>query len=250
MKDLLSNFNSISLEEMDGVSLQKRKDTKYIFESYKLFKILEELEPFYRVLCINSENIFLYDNLYLDTKNLIFYMQHHNQMRNRFKVRYRKYIDTNEKYFEIKIKDNKDQTIKNRLKMNIEDESYSKDRKDLISKLINLSPDTLSPKINIKFSRITLVDNDLNERLTIDTKISVKNKEHNKEFYNLVVSEIKQKKYNPKSKFIRVLHNNSIREMRFSKYCMGLIFLNKKLKHNRFKPKVLALNKILYNNYN
>jgi len=36
-----------------------------------------------------------------------------------------------------------------------------------------------------------------------------------------------------------------IPEMRFSKYCMGMLHINKEIKYNRFKPKLLQINKIL-----
>ena len=64
-------------------------------------------------------------------------------------------------------------------------------------------------------------------------------------FDQLIISEIKQNKYNPKSDFIRILRNLKIQEMRFSKYCMGLLHVNNNLKHNRFKPRLLQINKIL-----
>jgi hypothetical protein len=33
--------------------------------------------------------------------------------------------------------------------------------------------------------------------------------------------------------------------MRFSKYCMGLLHVNDNVKYNRFKPRLLQINKIL-----
>ena len=64
-------------------------------------------------------------------------------------------------------------------------------------------------------------------------------------FDQLIISEIKQNKYNPKSDFIRILRNLKIQEMRFSKYCMGLLHVNNNLKYNRFKPRLIQINKIL-----
>ena len=92
---------------------------------------------------------------------------------------------------------------------------------------------------------MTLTDNSFNERLTIDTNLSVKNGTSGKIFNQLVVSEIKQKKYNPKSDFIQILRDLKIQEMRFSKYCMGMLHVNKEIKYNRFKPKLLQINKII-----
>ena len=111
--------------------------------------------------------------------------------------------------------------------------------KKMVSEIIGLPPNQLNPILNIKFSRITLVDNCFNERLTIDTDLSVINGTDRKVFDQLVISEIKQKKYNPKSNFVQILRNMNIPEMRFSKYCMGMLHVNKEIKYNRFKPKLL-----------
>ena len=107
----LSEFNSISLKDLDKVQLLNRKDTKFVFSQNKLLQLLDRLKPFYRILEIEGKRIFVYDNTYFDTDEFFFYTQHHNECRKRFKVRYRKYCETNEQYFEIKVKDNKNRTI-------------------------------------------------------------------------------------------------------------------------------------------
>ena len=116
---------------------------------------------------------------------------------------------------------------------------------ELVSNIIGLQPNKLTTKLNIQFSRITLADNSFNERLTIDINLSAKNGSSSKIFDKLVISEIKQKKYNPKSQYIQILRDLRIPEMRFSKYCMGMLHVNKEIKYNRFKPKLLQINKIL-----
>ena len=241
----LSDFNSISLEDLDKVQLLNRKDTKFVFSQSKLLQLLDRLKPFYRILEIEGKRIFVYDNTYFDTDEFFFYTQHHNECRKRFKVRYRKYCETKEQYFEIKVKDNKNRTIKNRLKINDGNGHFGEEEKRLISETTGLSPQHLIPKLDMQFSRITLADNSFNERLTIDTNLSVKNGISSKIFDQLAVSEIKQKKYDPKSDFIQILRDLKIPEMRFSKYCMGMLHVYKEIKYNRFKPKLLRINKIL-----
>ena len=241
----LSEFNSISLKDLDKVQLLNRKDTKFVFSQNKLLQLLDRLKPFYRILEIEGKRTFIYDNTYFDTDEFFFYTQHHNECRKRFKVRHRKYCETNDQYFEIKIKDNKNWTIKKRLKINDGNGHFGEEEKRLISETIGLSPQHLIPKLNMKFSRITLADKSFSERLTIDTNLSVLNGTGSKMFDQLVISEIKQKKYNPKSNFIRILRNLKIPEMRFSKYCMGMLHVNRGIKYNRFKPKLLRINKIL-----
>jgi hypothetical protein len=241
----LSDFNSISLEDLDKVQLLNRKDTKFVFSQSKLLQLLDRLKPFYRILEIEGKRIFVYDNTYFDTDEFFFYTQHHNECRKRFKVRYRKYCETNEQYFEIKVKDNKNRTIKNRFRSSNRNGDFVEEEKRLISEKTGLLPQHLIPKLDIQFSRITLADNSFNERLTIDTNLSVKNGISSKIFDQLAVSEIKQKKYDPKSDFIQILRDLKIPEMRFSKYCMGMLHVYKKIKYNRFKPKLLRINKIL-----
>ena len=242
---LLNDFQGVSLKELDKVKLLDRQDTKFVFNQIQLPLILEKIKPFYRILEINNDRIFTYDTTYFDTDDFLFYNQHHNENRKRFKVRFRKYSSNNKSFFEIKIKNNKNRTLKKRLLVDEMNEYLGEQERDLVSRIIGLPPDQLTPKLDLEFSRITLTDNSFNERLTIDTNLSVKNGISSKIFDQLVISEIKQKKYDSKSNFIQILHDLKIQEMRFSKYCMGILHVNKEIKYNRFKPKLLQINKIL-----
>jgi len=242
---LLNDLQTVSLEELDNVKLLDRQDTKFVFNQIHLPLILDKIKPFYRILEINNERVFTYDNTYFDTDDFLFYNQHHNGNKKRFKIRSRKYSSSNQSFFEIKIKNNKDRTVKKRLPIDGINKYLGEQEKDLVSEIIGLPPNQITPKLNVQFSRITLTDNSFNERLTIDTNISAKNGSGSKIFNQLVISEIKQKKYDPKSDFIQILRNLKIQEMRFSKYCMGMLHVNKEIKYNRFKPKLLRINKIL-----
>jgi len=242
---LLNDLQTVSLEELDNVKLLDRQDTKFVFNQIHLPLILDKIKPFYRILEINNERVFTYDNTYFDTDDFLFYNQHHNGNKKRFKIRSRKYSSSNQSFFEIKIKNNKDRTVKKRLPIDGINKYLGEQEKDLVSEIIGLPPNQITPKLNVQFSRITLTDNSFNERLTIDTNISAKNGSGSKIFNQLVISEIKQKKYDPKSDFIQILRNLKIQEMKFSKYCMGMLHVNKEIKYNRFKPKLLRINKIL-----
>ena len=242
---LLDDFQTLSLDELDKVRLLDRQDTKFVFNQNQLPLILEKIQPFYRILEIKNSSVFRYDNTYFDTDNFLFYNQHHNENRKRFKVRLRKYSSKSKPFFEIKIKSNKDRTVKKRLLVDEMSNHLGKQERNLVSKIINLQSNQLNSMLNMQFYRITLADKGLNERLTIDTNLSVLNGTSNKIFNQLAISEIKQEKYNPKSNFIQILRKLKIQEMRFSKYCMGMLHINKRIKYNRFKPKLLQINKIL-----
>jgi len=241
---LLNDLQTLSLEELDQVKLLDRKDTKFVFNRMQLPLVLEKIKPFYRILEINNSPVFKYDNTYFDTDDFLFYNQHHNENRKRFKVRLRKYSSNSKSFFEIKIKNNKNRTVKKRLQVDKMNKCLGEPEKKMISEIIGLAPDQLTPMLNIQFSRITLADHNFSERLTIDTNLFVKNGTSSKIFEQLVISEIKQKKYNPKSDYIQILRNLKIPEMRFSKYCMGMLHVNEGIKYNRFKPKLFQINKI------
>ena len=242
---LLNDFQQVSLDELDKVKLLDRQDTKFVFNQIHFPLILEKIKPFYRILEINNDRVFTYDTTYFDTEDFLFYNQHHNENRKRFKVRFRQYSSNSKSFFEVKIKNNKNRTLKKRLLVDEMNECLGQQERDLVSEIIGLPPNQLTPKLNIQFSRITLADNSFNERLTIDTDLSIENGTSSRIFDQLVISEIKQKKYDPKSNFIQILRDLNILEMRFSKYCMGVLHVNKGIKYNRFKPKLLQINKIL-----
>ena len=52
--NIISQFSTISLEDMDDVKLMSRTDTKFTFSIDKLSVLLKKLIPFYRVLSINK----------------------------------------------------------------------------------------------------------------------------------------------------------------------------------------------------
>ena len=244
----LSPFKYIGLNGLNEVKMLNRKDTKYVFNMVHLQPILDKLLASYKILRIEDKLSFDYDNRYFDTEDFLFYYQHHNESRNRYKIRFRNYSSTNKTFFEIKTKNNKNRTIKKRLINNNNNVFFNEAERQLIENIIGISPDKLKPSINIKFNRITLVDNLFKERLTFDTNLIVKDGLNTKKFEKLVIAEIKQHKYNPKSSFIKILQNMKIPEMKFSKYCMGMIHLKTDLKQNRFKPKLYLINKILSEN--
>lgn len=245
LESSLNDFQKISLDELDSVKLLDRHDTKFVFNQSQLLSILEQLKSSYNMLEVKDCCLFKYDNTYFDTNDFLFFRQHHNENRNRYKVRLRKYSSSSNPFFEIKIKNNKNRTIKKRLLVDELDKSIDKQKEELTSKTIGLSLNQLSPVIDVQFSRITLADKNFKERITLDINICTSDGTINKIFDKLIVAEIKQEKYNCKSDFIKILRNFKIPDMRFSKYCMGMVNINKGIKHNRFKPKLLQINKIL-----
>jgi hypothetical protein len=112
----LEQFDPISLEEMDDVKLMNRVDTKFAFSIREFIAMLPELSEHYRVLLIEGTRTPFYESLYLDDDDFNFFKDHHRGRSNRFKVRFRKYVESNLLFLEIKEKV-KGRTNKKRIKV-------------------------------------------------------------------------------------------------------------------------------------
>lgn len=241
----LKRFESITLQELDNVKLQNRVDTKYVFHYDDLSSLLEELMPHYTILNINERRLFNYDTLYFDTPDFQLYRMHHNGKPNRFKVRYRNYVDSGEIYFEIKHKVKDSRTIKKRYRRDVLTEELGSDE---LNKLGLLNADWIwQKKIRTHFKRITLAGKNHPERVTIDLNTQFDNLNASKIFPQLVIAEIKQDKGSVLSPAIKAFKKRHFAEAGFSKYCAGVAMLES-IKHNAFKPKLIKINKIIYGN--
>lgn len=244
LKHIVEQFTPISLGEMDEVKLMNRVDTKFAF-SFTAFKtILEKLKNDYKILEIENTRTPFYESLYFDEKDFKFYRDHHNGRTDRYKVRFRNYTESNLFFLEIKHKV-KGRTKKSRIVVDgipdVLDETHLKFLNKNIRGEVNLEP-----KMWNSFHRITLVNNELKERLTLDFQLTFKWGDVKVEFNNLVIAELKQEIVNPCSPFYKLMKSNIIRPYRLSKYCVGTIELYGKenIKYNRFKEKLLKLKSI------
>lgn len=95
------------------------------------------------------------------------------------------------------------------------------------------------------FKRITLVDKDFTERITIDTDLTYT--ENNKElhFADFAIIEVKQSKRNNKSALTAYLKEKNIREINISKYIYGVLMMKPTIKNNQFLPLIKVMNKII-----
>jgi hypothetical protein len=244
INDILQTFDPISLREMDNVALMERMDTKYVFTFGELPVFLGMIKNDYRVLDVNSNRISKYESLYFDTLNFSLYYAHHNGAVNRFKIRYRNYVESNLNFFEVKFKNNRGRTIKNRVKRDQIDLKITEDAELLLKAKTPMESDNLEAKLWVNYSRITLVNKHSPERVTIDLNLTFKKGELEKTITNLIIAEVKQDKA-VTSEFIKVMKAHHIREGSISKYCYGVISLFSYVKHNNFKPSLILIKKIL-----
>jgi len=243
LPQIVTNFLPISLDEMDDVKLMSRTDTKFAFKANKMPLLLQELLPFYRVLAIDGDLIHDYKSLYYDTDNRKFYLDHHNGRVNRNKIRFREYVGSKLTFLEIKLKNNKGKTIKKRMKVDAISKDLSEKQQNYIEKIIG-KPMKVNAKQWINFSRITFVHKTQKERLTMDVNLTFENENEKGDLKNIVIAEVKQERMSRSSDFMRIAKEMSILPIKISKYCISTLSLNPELKHNKFKEKLLFINKL------
>lgn len=220
-----------------------RTDQKFCLHISQLPVVLEAINSEYSILEIDNEIVFKYDNTYFDTPDNQMFISHQNGKRNRYKIRIRKYVQTDINFLEIKLKNNKGRTIKQRITRPTFDAHFTSNEIEFIGQTSTLPAEQLQPKIRSFFNRFTLVDNNFTERVTIDLAPGFKNQDNEITLNNLVIIEVKQSKEAKPARITQVLKDNKIERQSFSKYCIGRALLEENIKKNNFKPLLLKIRK-------
>lgn len=237
--EYLAAFRSVTLEEIENVKLMNRIDQKFVFPENVLPEILSELKNDYDILEIEGKRCMQYETEYLDTEDFYLYHLHHKDKANRFKVRIRKYLDTHASFLEVKIKNNKGRTIKKREPIETMPDSQKLEefmrhhRLALHSKLV--------PSVKNHFNRITLVNKNRKERLTLDINLHFAYGGKEIALKGMVIAEVKRDKTLTLSPFIRLMRKHHIASRGISKYIMGGYYLIPRIKKNMFKMKIREL---------
>jgi len=244
LKSKIATLNSIGLHELDSVSLLNRVDSKYVLTFLQLDEVFQCLQANYSVLEIAGLRVFSYENNYFDTSNFLFYNDHHNGYANRIKVRSRKYVESNLCFFEIKKKVKIDRTYKYREQIPEILTYLNDDRKQLIQDYTRKKITDLNLILKNNFNRITLVDKNFTERITIDTNLTYTENDKELHFGNFAIIEVKQSKRNNNSAISAYLKEKHIREINISKYICGVLLMKPNIKKNQFLPLIKVINNI------
>lgn len=245
LASLANSFNPISLEEMDRVKLMNRTDTKYVLNEEILMEILRSVKDDYYILQMQDCRIFPYESLYYDTVKNEMYHAHHNGKPNRHKIRFRKYLQSNHTFLEIKQKVKGSRTIKKRILVENLEISLLENSKSFIMKHTPFDAELLESKLYTRFNRMTLTDKMHTERVTIDTHIDFYFQNHDTfQLNNCVVIEIKRDENSLHSAIGSYLNQKGIHPNGMSKYCLGRALIESNLKKNNFKRKIITLRNI------
>lgn len=235
----LDSFVAITLEEMDAVRLMNRTDTKYLTTLDRLSELLDMAQDDYRVQQIDGESNLPYYTMYLDTADRQMYADHHRGKADRRKVRIRRYDSTLLSFLEVKSKNNKGRTKKKRVLCRADE---IEGQRDFVATHTPYELSSLRACIENRFNRITLVNQGMTERVTIDTCLRFHNMSDDSYVMlaDLAIIELKRDRcaFSPVT---TMLNRLQIKPRGFSKYCIGMSITDGQLKQNRFKSKLRFL---------
>ena len=244
IEQILSTFAPITLEEMSGIRLMNRIDTKFITTTDKLCRLLDMARREYRVQEIGRERNMLYRTTYFDTPGFDMFYVHQSGHANRQKMRFRSYVSSNLHFLEVKTKNNHGRTKKKRIRVG--DMLMGSEQRDFLAQTLRYEADSLRPALANSFRRITLVNTNCTERLTIDTALHFDNivSGQQRDMDSLVIIELKRDGLCP-SEVLPMLRELRIHPHGFSKYCIGSALTNPSLRVNLFKPKLRDVERLL-----
>ncbi len=229
---------------MKGIKLMNRIDTKYVTTQEMLWRFLEEAKDRYYVQDFHGRHLMPYHTIYLDTPQLDMYTDHETGRQHRYKVRMRMYENEMEAFMEVKNKSNKGRTKKKRIA--IADLVYDDDSaKEFVGERTPYDAHSLRPTIENHFRRITLVNKDKTERLTIDVDLQFHNllTGNTRELPGHVIIELKRDGLTP-SPATEILRSLRIKRCGFSKMAIGMAMTSPQLRQNRFKQRIHYIEKL------
>lgn len=247
IESLARHLPPISLEEMSGIRLMNRTDQKYLTNISTLKRLLQLAEGNYYSQEIGGQRISPYATTYWDNlQTHALFRQHETGRKPRQKVRVRTYLNSDTTFLEVKKKDNHGKTSKQRIEVPSLQAVIDKHvGADFVREQTGLMLNDMDPAVGNRFNRITLVNFNKTERLTIDFDIQFYNYlTHERSMMdNIVVIELKRDGRCP-SPILPLLRQLRIKPVGFSKYCIGASVTDHSLRINRFKKRLVRIHKV------
>lgn len=249
--DILSSFDPVSLHTLIArAAMLERLDQKYVVDRPVLDRALMNMRGAFSALEIQGTRSFEYRTVYFDSFDRRSYHDHHQGRRRRAKVRVRHYVDAGSTFAEVKLKDRRGITVKQRLPLETDNLFHLTDQaidfvhqsyRDLYAKEFAYE---LRPVLAVVYKRITLVANAGGERMTIDSALSFSAGEKDVAVSpDIFIVETKSANGNGLAdKVFRALHQHPMEHC--SKYCVGTALLHEDVKSNRFRPAIKKLTKM------
>lgn len=244
LEQTIADYTPISLKEIGKAALLNRVETKFVISAETLLTLLDSLHDEYAVLVIKGKRLNRYRTLYFDSADFVHYRRHHAGGTNRYKVRSRHYVETGKSFLELKYKDNKKRTHKQRYATDNFVHVIDPKRGDLLREHYPHNVDLLYGRLLTSYTRITLVHRYAAERVTIDLDLRFESDGRTAALPHIAIVEVKRSPHSGDSKAITHLRRLHVRPQRFSKYCIGVSLIYPHVKHNNFKPTLRLVSKL------
>lgn len=176
----IDHLPALSLPELlADAELLTRVDRKYLLRAPQASVLLGGLDPRTRVLAIAGRRRFHYESVYFDTPGLLSYRQSAHGRRRRFKVRTRSYLDSGQAFLEVKVRGDREITVKDRMahdpaapdRLTDPGRRYAEETLDRHGLDGSVAGD-LGPSLVTRYRRATLVPPEPDVRVTVDTELT------------------------------------------------------------------------------
>ena len=234
----VASLPPISLDAViETAGLQTRVDRKYILPAELLAEL--ELGANSAVLEIDGRRRFRYETVYFDTPDRRLHRDTAHRRPRRFKVRVRTYVDSSTSLLEVKRKDGRGKTEKDRLDLDPGcDRRYlDSAMRDFVDAMVagdaSVSSDQLAETLTTRFDRTTIVDLDHRARYTVDHGLTATGPDgRTVRLEDAVVVECKSA--GRATPLDRTLWSLGVRPAPMSKYCTTLALLEPSLPENHW----------------
>jgi len=231
LKNSFSTYAPISLSGLDEVALMDRREEKFVIPNYWCSDIASHLDSSYKILEIEGQRSFRYDNLYFDTPDNITLEDHIRGRKCRYKIRIRSYVSSGLTFLEVKKRNVHGRSVKRRIKRSNDakwDASLTEDEILFLQKHIPFANE-LKPTLYSRYNRFTIANIERGERITFDTSLEFTTISGIQvtPLFGLSIVELKQNEIDRRSPLHRAFKSRKDRitplgrGIRVSKYVIG-----------------------------
>ena len=224
-----SALSRTGLNNMDSVELLRRFDSKYVVPESWLPELVQAVAINSRILEVNGEIDARYENLYYELPGEKFLEDHLRGKARRMKVRERLYGNNDRTFLEVKRRFPGGKTVKERMERGQGFKAgFNGEEQAFLEKHVKMEAG-LEPRLYGSFQRLTLVDFDRRERITLDRGLhcGLVGEEPKPLLQGLAIIEIKQPRpdrYGPAQRWLKSQDERQgvvARKTRVSKYAMA-----------------------------
>ncbi len=234
--DALREFVPVDKSLLDRRALVRRADTKFLLPVEALVPVLHALARNHGLLLAGGHRIASYDTLYFDDPGLRGYDDHLRGRTPRCKVRTRHYPDRGVSFLEVKTKNNRGRTEKERRPHPFGEHRLSDEEVAWALQIAGWPGRALLPQAWTRFRRITLVGLDADERVTVDLDVRLERPPITRRLRGVAVVEVKQPHLDPRSPAVLALRRAGARRRSVSKYAVAMCSMAPGVRRNLLLP--------------